>query len=96
MAPAVRLERGRLRWLDASFEGNENGILTSNDASIELHVSESTFLNNGAGDGYSHHLYAGRIATLEVTGSYFGPARMGHLLKSRAKTTSVLYKPPDG
>ena len=49
------------------------------------------FLNNGAGDGYSHHLYAGRIAALEVRGSYFGPARIGHLLKSRAKTTSVLY-----
>ena len=49
------------------------------------------FLNNGAGDGQSHHLYAGRIAALEVTGSYFGPARIGHLLKSRAKTTSVLY-----
>ena len=28
---------------------------------------------------------------LEVRGSYFGPARTGHLLKSRAKTTSVLY-----
>ena len=31
------------------------------------------------------------IAVLEVRGSYFGPARTGHLLKSRAKTTSVLY-----
>ena len=87
----IRLERGRLRVVRCIFEGNENGILTSNNASVELQVSESTFLNNGAGDGRSHHLYAGRIAALEVTGSYFGPARIGHLLKSRAKTTSVLY-----
>ena len=87
----IRLERGRLRVVKCAFEGNENGILTSNNSSVELEVSESTFLNNGAGDGQSHHLYAGRITALEVTGSYFGPARTGHLLKSRAKTTSVLY-----
>ena len=87
----IRLERGRLRVVRCVFEGNENGILTSNNASVELQVFESKFLNNGAGDGYSHHLYAGRIAALEVRGSYFGPARTGHLLKSRAKTTSVLY-----
>ena len=48
-------------------------------------------MNNGAGDGYSHHLYAGTIATLHVSASYFGPARTGHLLKSRAKATSVFY-----
>lgn len=87
----VRLERGRLRVVGCTFEGNENGILTSNNPGIELHVVDSTFLNNGAGDGYSHHLYAGAIAVLEVRGSYFGPARKGHLLKSRAKATSVFY-----
>ena len=36
-------------------------------------------------------MYAGTIATLQVSASYFGPARKGHLLKSRAKATSVLY-----
>ena len=87
----IRLDRGRLKVIRCVFEGNENGILTSNNPSVELLVSDSTFLNNGAGDGYSHHLYAGRIAALEVRGTYFGPARKGHLLKSRAQTTSVLY-----
>ena len=87
----IRLERGRLKVVACAFEGNQNGILTSNNPSIELHVLNSTFLNNGAGDGYSHHLYAGAIAVLDVRGSYFGPARTGHLLKSRAKATSVFY-----
>lgn len=87
----IRLERGKLRVVNCAFEDNENGILTSNDASVELQVVDSTFLNNGAGNGMSHHLYAGTIAKLEVKGGYFGPARKGHLLKSRAKTTSVFY-----
>ncbi len=87
----VRLERGRMKVIGCTFEDNENGILTSNDAGIELRVVNSTFLNNGAGDGMSHHLYAGTIEIVEVTGSYFGPARKGHLLKSRAKVTNVYY-----
>ena len=37
----IRLERGRLKVVvSASFEGNQNGILTSNNASVELQVSE--------------------------------------------------------
>ena len=87
----IRLERGRVKVVGCTFEGNQNGILTSNNQAIELYVSGSTFLNNGAGDGYSHNLYAGTIAVLDVRGNYFGPARTGHLLKSRAKMTSVLY-----
>lgn len=87
----IRLERGRLTIVRCLFEDNENGILASNEPNIELHVVDSTFLNNGAGDGASHSLYAGMIALLDVTGSYFGPARVGHLLKSRAKATSVSY-----
>lgn len=87
----IRLDRGRLKVIRCTFEENENGILTSNNADIELHVAESTFLNNGAGDGHSHHLYAGTIARVDVRGSYFGPARTGHLLKSRAKVTSAFY-----
>lgn len=87
----VRLDRGRLKVIRCAFDGNENGILTSNDAGSELHVFESTFMNNGAGDGHSHHLYAGAISKVHVTGSYFGPAQVGHLLKSRAKETSVYY-----
>ena len=40
----VRLEGGRLRVIRCTFEDNENGILTSNDQSIELRVVDSTFL----------------------------------------------------
>lgn len=87
----VRIERGRVSVIKCTFEDNENGILTSNDQGIELRVVGSTFLNNGAGDGQSHNLYAGTIALLDVSGSYFARARTGHLLKSRAMATSVRY-----
>ena len=39
----IRLERGRLRVVGCIFEGNENGILTSNNASVELQVSIRRF-----------------------------------------------------
>ncbi len=32
----IRLERGRLKVVRCVFEGNENGILTSNNSSVEL------------------------------------------------------------
>ena len=39
----VRLDRGHLTVINCVFENNENGILTSNDKGIELHVRDSTF-----------------------------------------------------
>lgn len=80
----IRFESGRLTVVDCSFVDNENGILTANDARSELVIERSRFERNGAGDGYSHNLYAGRIASLTVTDSQFRDARVGHLLKSRA------------
>ena len=40
---------------------------------------------------YSHNLYVGTIAQLTVTSSYFHHARVGHLLKSRAAESRILY-----
>jgi hypothetical protein len=87
----IRLEKGSLTVRDCSFTNNENGILTSNDKEIVLRVENSEFGHNGFGDGQSHNLYAGTIARLEVTGSYFHHARTGHLLKSRARLNEILY-----
>lgn len=87
----IRLERGRLSIAGCRFEDNENGILTGNHRSIELTVEGCTFVANGAGDGQSHNLYAGAIGRLTVTGSYFARARVGHLLKSRARESLVSY-----
>lgn len=87
----VRLEAGKLRVSNCTLIGNENGILTSNNAQVELDIVDSEFGHNGYGDGYSHNLYAGAIARLSVTGSYFHHANVGHLLKSRAAVSDIRY-----
>ncbi len=87
----IRLERGRLSVRNCAFLHNEMGILTSNHPEVRLDVQACEFGYNGAPDGYSHHLYAGRIRELAVTGSYFHHVKVGHLLKSRAAQSSVLY-----
>ena len=87
----IRLERGRLKVSGCAFLDNENGILTGNNAGIELEVENSEFGNNGGGDGQSHNLYVGTIGKLTVTGSYFHHANVGHLLKSRAQRSHIFY-----
>ncbi len=87
----IRLERGSLTVVGCRFIDNENGILVGNDERIELTIERSEFGHNGAGDGQSHNLYVGTIARLVVTGSYFHHARVGHLLKSRARESRILY-----
>lgn len=87
----IRLEAGSLVVRDCLFEDNESGMLVSNDPSIELEVHNSEFGRNGAGDGQSHHLYAGWIGKLVVRGSYFHHGNAGHLLKSGARENFILY-----
>jgi hypothetical protein len=87
----IRLERGSLSVRDCSFKHNEMGILTSNDPAIVLEVQNSEFAYNRRPDGHNHNLYAGSIARLSVTGSYFHHAYVGHLLKSRAAVNHIAY-----
>lgn len=86
----IRFERGRLVIRNCRFLDNENGILTGG-GDAELTIENSEFGHNGAGDGYSHNLYAGAMRRLRVTGSYFHHAKVGHLLKSRAAENHILY-----
>ena len=87
----IRHERGRLKVMGCAFEGNQNGILTSNNSEHRTARGRFHISQQWRWGWASHHLYAGTIAVLDVRGSYFGPARIGHLLKSRAKVTSVFY-----
>ena len=87
----IRFERGRLVLRNCLFRDNENGILTAGDKAAELEVENSEFDRNGTVEGYGHQLYAGQIASLKVTGSYFHHAVGGHLLKSRAARNVVMY-----
>lgn len=87
----IRFERGHLTLQRCRFLDNENGLLAANDGAAELHLEGCEFAHNGAGDGYSHNLYVGAIRRLQVMACHFHHARMGHLLKSRAAITQVLY-----
>lgn len=87
----IRLENGQLTVIDCGFFNNQNGILTSNQAQVELNIINSEFGYNGHGDGQSHNLYVGEIKYLMVMGSYFHHANVGHLLKSRAAINHILY-----
>ncbi len=87
----IRLEGGSLTVRRCRFEDNENGILTNGRPGMYLTVEDSEFLENGAGDGYSHQIYAGRIDRLVVRGSRFRHARVGHHIKSRARRSLILY-----
>lgn len=87
----IRFESGTLIVRDCSFGGNENGILTGNDAQAVLDIENSEFGHNGHGDGMSHNLYVGSIASLSVQGSWFHNANQGHLVKSRAARNLVRY-----
>ncbi len=88
----IRLEKGRLRVRSCAFFDNEMGLLTSNFPDAELIVEDSEFAQAPHSNGGLHHLlYAGRIASLKVSGSRFHQGNVGHLLKSRARRTVLTY-----
>lgn len=87
----IRLEAGSLTLLDCGFHDNENGLLTANEADIELDIVDCEFGPIALREGRTHNLYAGAIQRLAVTGSYFHGGRLGHLLKSRAALNHILY-----
>lgn len=88
---AIRLD-GRDLTLRGSFlHDNENGILTSNDGVSNIVIESSEFGHNGYGDGYSHNLYVGRVNSLIFRYNYSHDANVGHSLKSRAQTNTIVY-----
>lgn len=88
----IRHEQGRLTVRNCLFDDNEMGILTANRSSLTLIVENSEFSHGVlVTPRLSHLLYAGRIARLEVRGSYFHHGLVGHLLKSRARFNLVEY-----
>ncbi|MDR7335308.1 hypothetical protein [Roseateles asaccharophilus] len=87
----IRLEAGSLTLVDCGFRDNENGVLTSNDESVELDIVDCDFGPIPLRKGATHNLYVGAIKRLAVTGSYFHHGLLGHLLKSRAAVNHILY-----
>jgi hypothetical protein len=87
----IRFERGRLTVRDSKFIDNQMGILTNNDAASELVVERCEFAGPRDGTHWYHNLYVGLIDKVTVIGSWSHNARGGHLLKSRARESHVLY-----
>lgn len=89
----IRLERGSLILRDCSFRDCEMGVLSSNEPTVRLALEGCEFSHAAPRPGGrpAHLLYAGRIAHLRVQGCYFHHGRVGHLLKSRAAVSEILY-----
>lgn len=87
----IRLEGGSLTVVGSSFHDNQEGILVSNDPSIDLTVDSTEFNNNGAGDGQSHNIYVGNVHHFTMRYSYSHSAKVGHLVKSRAAINDIAY-----
>lgn len=85
----IRHQKGALVIQDSIFENNENGILGGSDPDASITIQNSQFLGNGHGDGYSHGIYIGKIASLVVQNSRFTNTKTGHHIKSRARSTTV-------
>ena len=80
---------GALAVADCRFEDNENGFLSGVATNAVLTFERCVFRDNGAGDGQSHKLYAGRAGRLVLRDCASDHAREGHALKSRALETVV-------
>lgn len=73
------------------FHDNENGILSGNKPNNNVLIEFSTFERNGYGDGQTHNIYVGRTDRFTMRYSLSRAARVGHLVKSRARETAILF-----
>lgn len=85
----IRYQGGNLTITNSYFHDNQNGILGGAAPNGTISISTSEFAHNGAGDGYSHNIYIGDIASLTIDQSYFHDAVVGHEIKSRAEQTTI-------
>jgi hypothetical protein len=71
---------------------SENGLMTGNaqkDSNVLIVYSE--FARNGNGTGDSHNIYIGRSGRFEIRFSYSRESDIGHLVKSRARETRIMF-----
>lgn len=86
----VRVDSGpNVTIRDCHFHDNESGVLTASGGTIMIEYS--IFENNGAGDGQSHNVYVNHADKFVFRGNYSARAKVGQLVKSRAKETYILY-----
>lgn len=88
---AIRVEGdGDLTLVGSYLHDNENGILTGASAASEIVVDSTELANNGFGDGQSHNIYVGNAGAFTLRSSYSHDAKIGHLVKSRARVNEIV------
>ena len=89
----IRYQGGNLTLASCYFHNNQEGVLADADPTGTITVVTSEFAHNGdktgGGVGYTHNIYIGAVALLDIESSYFHDANFGHEIKSRASTTIV-------
>ena len=87
----IRAEGGNLTIENSRFINDQNGILGADNPQAVIHVSGSTFEDNGiCGGSCSHAIYVGHFKLLRVDHSHFMRTHDGHSIKSRASRTEVI------
>jgi hypothetical protein len=85
----IRYEGGTLTLNNDTFHDNQEGLLSAPDPNGVITVDNSTFTSNGAGDGESHNIYIGDIASFTLENSTSKSAVVGHEVKSRAQNNTI-------
>lgn len=86
----IRVQGTGITIRNCYFHDNEDGILAGDNDASDIVIEDSHFEHNGFGDGYSHNIYINHVRSLNVRGSWFHRAHIGHEFKSRAHTTILI------
>jgi hypothetical protein len=87
---AIRHQAGNVKLKRVRLHGNQNGLLgPSRDIPFSLTIEDCEVFDNGTGTGQTHGLYVGLIDRFTCTGSRFRNTRIGHHIKSRARSTTI-------
>ena len=88
---ALRLEGTNFTLRSSFIHDNENGILSGVNTASNILVEYTEFGHNGNGSGQTHNLYIGNAGSLTFRYNYSHDANVGHNLKSRARTNTIVY-----
>lgn len=88
---AIRFERGRLLLQHCGFYNHEIGLLAGNLAGTQLEIEQCEFSRAPVNHlDLSHLIYVGRIDHFSIRGCRLSQGRVGHLIKSRARRTTLI------
>ncbi|WP_317202955.1 right-handed parallel beta-helix repeat-containing protein [Janthinobacterium sp.] len=88
---ALRVEGKNFTLRRSFLHDNENGLLSGASPDSHILIENCEFGHNGDGSGQSHNVYVGKVANLSFQANYSHDANVGHNLKSRARSNSILY-----